>query len=345
MAIVFTDFGRGGFLPFKICVILRGLGMPAPLSTYIFKHIYLNKSTDLVEIFLVYSCADNYCMSKLYVIGDSYGAREIGYTNIDTAGPTPDYQFGEDVYWPKQLADQLGVDKLVNGSSIGTSQDFAWSFLHRWLDEITPDDYLIVILTEASRFWFLQQWPQSSRYDIAQQFTHLHGRAEVEAINLFTRHIQRPVIDLMKVENRLAWLAYQTYKNNWRKPIVVYAMEQGLDFVRPYPDLKFSKGNLSQVSIEEAGPISQKEYNAILNLMDPRYNHLCMSNHKILVDKLYQCIVNDRELDLTSGFIQNILTHQSVADPEFQQRELSTGAIRWRSLGQKEIRLKKFKFA
>jgi hypothetical protein len=284
-------------------------------------------------------------MSKLYIVGDSYGAKEVGYTNFDTSGPTPDYQYGADVYWPKKLADLLGVEELVNGSSIGTSQDFAWSFLHRWIDEITPDDYLVVILTEASRFWFLQQFPQSSRYDIAKQFPHLHGHSEVEAINQFTRHIQRPAIDLMNVENRLAWLAYQTFKNKWRKPIVVYAMEQGLDFPRPYPDLLFSTGRLEKISMDEAGETtSRKEYNDILQFMDPRYNHLCLSNHQILADKIYQSLVDGAELDLTTGFVKDILSMESVEDPEFQQQELSPGAIKWRQSGKSYLRLNKFKF-
>jgi hypothetical protein len=57
---------------------------------------------------------------------------------------------------------------------------------------------------------------------------------------------------------------------------------------------------------------------------------MCLSNHAILADKLYNQIVNNQPLDLTFGFIKNIFKN-NYADLEFADKELDLNALEHRN--------------
>lgn len=256
-------------------------------------------------------------MSTLYVIGDSFSAIEMDNEGIDRV-------------WPALVRDKLGVTNMINNSMIGASQDYTWFGLVDWRNHIKPDDYLIVTLTHPSRQWFVHDDPTLGKAEHIREKAHVHGYDPLldktaEAAAQYIEFLQRPELDILHLENRLAWLAYQSRLLGWRKPLVLLGFKQKAPYAFEYSDVRFSKGDLSDdISHPEYKiNVTPKDYNNFMLGEDPRFNHMCLSNHEILAEKIAQSFINDTELDLTDGsFKQEILNRTSVDDPDFIANEL-----------------------
>jgi hypothetical protein len=257
-------------------------------------------------------------MGKLYIVGDSFASNE-------------DTQF-IDNSWVTLLGNKLGVEEICNRGMMGSSQDFAFYSLQDWEEIITPDDYIVVALTHAARFWFFEDYPAITKPDHLEHFKNKIGPYRHSAASLYLQYIQRPELDSLHIENRIAWLSYTAEFRGWKKPLVINAIANQGDPLRFEYNLNFSKGDLTTVSFAEVRPgATYEEYIKIIERVDPRYNHLCLSNHAILADKIYNTLVNDIELDLTTGFKENILSTDKINDLEFQKQELSPYAMQRRS--------------
>ena len=270
-------------------------------------------------------------MSKLYIVGDSFSAVSMGQTS-------------DDPVWYKLLGEKLGVEKIINNSIIGAAQDFAWHSLQDWRDEITSDDYIVVILTHPARFWFKEDDPSTTKYDNIIGYEHLHDPNVITAIKYYVGYLQRPSLDTVWLENRLAWLAYNAHLCKWRKPLVITAFPQNIGIAGSYPDIRFSNGSLTdnvsnpEIKIPPAVFNSDTDFteyvkvlDSVTNGIDVRFNHLCLSNHTILAERVYQSLVNNIELDLTSGFLTEIFNNVSQADPVFIEKELDQSAIKFKT--------------
>ena len=279
-------------------------------------------------------------MSKLYIVGDSFSSVSMG-------------QQATDPVWYTLLGEKLGV-QVINNSIIGAAQDFAWYCLQDWRDVITPDDYLIVVLTHPARFWFKEDDPSTTKYDNLVGYEHLHDPGVIAAVKSYVSYLQRPSLDLVWLENRLAWLAYNAHLQGWRKPLVIKAFPQELRHSVNYPDIRFSNGSLTddvsnhEIQIPPNFTCGKDfdDYVAVLdrvnNGIDVRFNHLCLSNHTILAEKIYQTLTNDVELDLINGFKKEIFTVESAADPEFQKAELDQDAVAFKKARLKNRKLNRF---
>jgi hypothetical protein len=252
----------------------------------------------------------------LWIIGDSFSQ--------------PRKNFDTPLIWTEQVAALLSLDlgvnvELVNESNYGVSQDYCWFYLQVWLSEhrIKPQDYVIVVLTHPNRYWYIDQHPDLSNghhiLDLEDHITEDQSRA----IELYMKEIQRPRLDTIQQMSRMGWLAYARVNHKLRRPLVIRAFEFDLYEAGGYPDLNISKGNLSSVQNAEFQGNQEQATSRYFQGTDPRYNHLCLSNHKILAGKVADALKNDRELDLTEGFISDIFQDGTMDDSEFCARELN----------------------
>jgi len=253
-------------------------------------------------------------MSRLFVIGDSF-----------SASPK---KGDETKNWCRLLAERLHQETgrditLINNSLVGTSQEWCWTHLQIWLNyEMTADDYLVICLTHPSRVWFLDHMPEMTNANIID-LDRWVTKEEAKAIELYIRYIQRPMIDLMNVNNRLAYVAYQTQRRSLRKPLIIKCFDQDLDQAVEFPELLIAQGSLmSDVQYHEFDDPEAERENRFWRGIDCRYNHLCLSNHEILVQKLLDSFVSGQALDLQSGFHRALLKPGALDDIEFCQREL-----------------------
>lgn len=254
-------------------------------------------------------------MSRLFVIGDSFSA------------PPP--KGDETKNWPRLVTEKLhqhtGEDVLlINNSLVGSSQDWIWTHLQIWLNyEMTPDDYLIICLTHPSRVWFLERLPEMSNantIDLDRWVT----KEEAKAIELYIRYMQRPAIDLMNVNNRLAYVAYQVQRKGFRKPLIIKCFNQSLDQGTEFPELLIADGILMEdIQYWEFENPDAEEDMRFWRGIDARYNHMCLSNHEILSERLCSGLINQTIPDIKTGFHRGLLKDGILEDLDFCRRELN----------------------
>lgn len=252
-------------------------------------------------------------VSELYVIGDSFA-----FIKQDNINPE---------LWPVFLAQKLGYS-LSNISCAGASQDWLFNRLHQIKKHITPNDQLIITLSDCNRFWFFEKYPEISEPK-AVELGEIIGEERAKAAEYYFRYIQRDGLSINHQLSRLGLLSHLTTLYKWRNPIVLLSFQEDVPEQELFPNLIFSKGSLiHDVSDKELETNDNKTF--FVNRFDIRYNHLCLSNHKILSDKLYNLIANNQQLDLTSGFIKNILKKDFANNLDFCSTELDLSALNQR---------------
>jgi hypothetical protein len=248
---------------------------------------------------------------RLFVIGDSFsspprsGEVETMWTSLLV----------------KKLSNYVGSPTpVVNGSLHGSSQVWCWGVLQQWLEScITPDDYLIVILTDPSRYWFIEDRPDLSNSHIIDLDQYV-GSDVSNAIASYIQYIQRPSTDVIHLVDRLGLLAYYVTSQSLKRPIVIKAFDQEVLYANNFKELNWATGTLLKVQNNEFK--NRSEHRTFWRGLDARYNHLCLSNHEILSNKIFSAIINDTAVDLTTGFIEDILDKAVLSDNEFCKKEL-----------------------
>lgn len=258
-------------------------------------------------------------MSRLFVIGDSFAASPPKGDNT--------------LSWTRLIVEKLHLHygkefTLINNSLIGSSQDWMWTHLQGWLHyEMTPEDYLVICLTHPSRVWFLERMPEMTNANIIDLDKWV-SKEEAKAIELYIRYMQRPMIDLMNVNNRLAYVAYQVQRKGLKKPILIKCFDQDLDQGNEFPELKIANGSLmSDVQYHEFVNPEAEHSNNFWHGIDPRYNHMLLRNHEILAEKIVQDFINNSGVDLTTGFHKNIIAESMWDDIDFCKQELNFSVV------------------
>lgn len=219
-------------------------------------------------------------MPTLWVTGDSFSNVNLEDINENA--------------WSVNLSKQLKYS-LANESLPGCNQDWCWRVIKKYQHEITQEDQIVIALTDYSRFWFYKEHPNITNSFIVDFEERINDPSKTKAAEYYIKYIQRDDLDAQFQEHRLGWLNNLVRIKGWKKPIILQAFESGIE-TDQFPDLIFSKGCLSDISkAEEVGNIEQRG-------IDVRYNHMCISNHKILVQKIMDTITSNSILDLTHGF-------------------------------------------
>jgi hypothetical protein len=258
--------------------------------------------------------------STLYIIGDSFSVPP-------KAGDTT-------LTWPQQVAsglkEQLGHTVILeNVSLMGSAQDYCWDVLQQLLEHrIKQDDYIIIALTHPSRFWYLDRMPEMTNANIIDLDSYV-TKDEAQAIEYYIRYIQRPRLDLIHINNRMGYLAYQTLKKKLNRPVVIKCFSQDVDQAETWPEINWAKGIL----MDDVQQWEFEDIDADLEAkfwygLDGRYNHMCLSNHKILADKLVHSLLTDTAPDLTEGFVKGLIKDNALRDDDFVLKELDVGTVR-----------------
>jgi hypothetical protein len=261
---------------------------------------------------------------NLFVIGDSFSVSPASTDPVMT--------------WTRRAAQELShlhnePVSLINNSMMGVSQDWMWLTLQDWMADglITDQDYLVVTLTHASRFWYLDRDPAMSNSNIIDLDRHCSPE-ECRAIELFIKHIQRPRLDGIHLNNRMGWLSYQVLKKKLKQPLIVKGFEQLLLDFEQSSELLISQGSLFEdIQYWEFEDPAAEENNLFWNGIDCRYNHMCLDNHEILGKRVAESLFHQTPLDLTSGFHQGLLTADVLDDPDFCKQQLDAHALEYRA--------------
>jgi hypothetical protein len=124
----------------------------------------------------------------------------------------------------------------------------------------------------------------------------------------------------------MAYIAYQVLKKGLHRPLMIKGFDQDVAQSEYFSELNWAKGNLmSDLQAIEFDPpeLDNPDQSFWPGSIDARYNHLCLTNHAIMADKVVAALTNDSQLDLTSGFVAGLLKENTLDNLEFCAKELS----------------------
>jgi len=271
-------------------------------------------------------------MPTIYVFGDSFTVPNQIYSGASLHGlyasPGESWQQGQPrpktATWINLVAAALSQQHLdldlINHSQHGVAQDFCWTQINKAMPVINPDDYVIVAVTHPNRFWYIHEHPNLSNHHIIHLDQYLE-KEQAQAIKLFMQHIQRPELDTLHQTNRMKSLAYEVLKRGLRRPLMINCFATDITEVDSIEELAWAQGNLFTIQAQEYLRGEDDSANFFKGI-DCRYNHLCLSNHRILADKVVAAFTEGAVVDLDQGFYQGLLKDGVLEDLEFCQREL-----------------------
>lgn len=271
-------------------------------------------------------------MTTLYIFGDSFTVPPelvVGDSKKGLwASPGETWSSGKPKprtdTWINQVAAHLSTQHrdldLINYSQHGVAQDFCWMHINNAIDKITPEDYIIVAVTHPNRFWYIQEHPNLSNHHIIN-FQQYIEKEQAWAIQLFMQYIQRPELDTLHQTNRCKSLAYEVAKRGLRRPLMLNCFFTDITAVENIEDLMWAKGNLFNIQAHEYED-GEEESTTYFNGVDCRFNHLCLTNHNIMAQKVIAAFDSQQGPDLDQGFVTGLLKKDSLKDEDFCRREL-----------------------
>ena len=266
--------------------------------------------------------------AKLYIVGDSF-----------TQPPRK-----EDSYqpWFNRLATQMDLE-VVNCSGMGTSQDFAVQQLSGLMHLMTKDDKILWLLTHAARFWFFDNRPRLTNANIINIDDEMTKDEEL-AVRHFMMQIQRPPLDLLWQDTRLGWLSAQAKQLGMQAPQILQGFPRVVPQDRKTFDIFFSHEKLDNLRISKGDLLNHVEApemkgfkmeegyeSKVWQGYDCRYNHLCKSNHDILLERMLTAFRKDQPVDLlTPGWVIDVIDEETIKDPDFINKELDPWSVQER---------------
>jgi hypothetical protein len=259
---------------------------------------------------------------KLWIFGDSFAAMHIN---------------SPERIWQRQLGRQMSersgkpVELRVHGLP-GSSQDWALQQFVLNADAISEHDRVIFIATTPSRYWYFQDRPALSNWNILD-FDEACTEEQARAVELHIKHIQRLELDILQCASRMGLLAYEAHRRGLPPIMILPVVEMLAGDAEDYPDLIWGIGNLSRIQFDEyANPTEALRRNeqgipGYFLGVDCRYGHLCLRNHDILAEKLLEGLESNTRPDLNKGFHRHFITPEWHKDQALIDSELNLDLV------------------
>lgn len=254
--------------------------------------------------------------------------------------------------WPQVTVDLLSVQtscswEIQNLAWIGSSLEFSYHQMRTSLGSWKSGDMVVFLATDPSRCWFIQDRPDMSNvftWDLDEQ---VKDREKIDAIAAYFRHVHRPELGQLKITTIIESIAYWSLRHPTVSFLVIPCFPMSLigqtlgsiiEKNQPdpwhYPNLAKTNGNLLYVQQNEFCLDENAPYMAVKNWKgwDLRYNHLTLSNHRILAKKISKFYSDNIPVDLTTGFNRELFSYAclddiDLIDPVFREKELCPETI------------------
>tara|TARA_B100000497_G_C7627888_1_gene377302 strand:+ start:366 stop:1229 length:864 start_codon:yes stop_codon:yes gene_type:complete len=273
-------------------------------------------------------------MGKLWIFGDSFTNAPLEKRML-----VNDLVFIEEtkkdfsMTWQSLLCQKLGLSEICNHGMPGIGLDYIqWRYVQERTDIDKENDVIIIGHTMPARRWFIQKSPELSNFinfiktdstlnvEYLKKMTARHDPEtrqksfyQAEAARQYVINIADPVMEELYGVSVLAYFNMQQHEGYQIINIPIYENSE----VTKWNNNFNSIGNLNSVSANEWQSEKRDEqslWTAFMDICggaDGRVNHLIMDNHTILADKLFKTITENETLDLTTGFISNIVNATS----------------------------------
>lgn len=240
-------------------------------------------------------------MSKLWIFGDSYS---IPLDYLDSTDAIKACVDGT-IYttnWIEEVAKGLPVTDLKVFSNFGISNEWIFKNAMEQSNNFSPDDYVIIQLTNSNRHWFFPDDPTSS--NIAQSVSDSnHSKEKRKAIEGYLKYLQNDQMDYLIYSSIIYSFMYVKLALPGIKML----------FLPGWGTAPGSIGNLTNnVCDAEFDCFNTQELFYSKTGYDPRLNHMTINNHYVLANKVVESFTNQTPIDLTTGFEANIYTKDNV---------------------------------
>lgn len=228
-------------------------------------------------------------MAKLYIFGDSFGAQ---HDSIKDG-------------WAYNLGLRLDVDSMENLAWPGIANESIQYSIITKLDEITSDDYLVVITTAQQRRWFFNDSPELSNASQIANIDKILDKRQLAAVDNYFVYLSHNLANRLLLKSFVGWLHWIAHSRNLNM-LIVPAFECDHNEITTYE----VKGTLVEVSEKECLPPCNENWLKFMkknNGKDPRLAHLSNENHIILAEKMYNSFTKNEVLDLENGFNKHFL--------------------------------------
>jgi len=274
---------------------------------------------------LIYTAMTQRTVKRLWVFADSFGVCDPKKDNPRV--------------WSRQLAKRISLMlnepiELFNYSLIGCSQDWTVNSFMSFQDQILPDDFVVIVMTSASRYWYFDDMPTLTNWNIIDLDQHV-GKERARSVELYLKHIQRPALDHLQSVCRLSLIAYYAQIKGLRNPLIVKAFDDKFNPCDTWSNLDWAKGFLSAIQFAEYADqevvvdLYNQTGSGYFKGYDCRYNHMCLSNHDILSELLAEQLVNKKVADISTGFKTQLIDKNWYKNEDFMLDELNPTALKY----------------
>jgi hypothetical protein len=240
-------------------------------------------------------------MSKLWIFGDSYSVpRDYAETDLGIKAGVD-----RNIYttnWIQEVEKKLNVDDLKIYSNFGVSNEWIFKNVMEQSNNFSPDDYVIIQLTNGNRHWWFPEHPAES--NLPQLVSHPDwSKDKRKAIELHLKYLQNDQMDNLIYSATIYSFLY----------IKLALPGIQLLFLPGWGAAPETIGNLTNNVCDaefDDNDTQQKFYSK--TGFDCRLNHMSINNHYVLADKIYDYFSNHIPVDLTTGFETNIYTKTNI---------------------------------
>lgn len=234
----------------------------------------------------------------LWIFGDSFACEQ---------NPNYNYQNSSKWTWYKQL--QHLLPNCTTGqlrSQFGVSNEWLFSMLRHDHTMIQPNDYVVLVTTEAGRRWFFKNLPHQANIRNAT-ITQLLDKSQHKAVKSYITHLtDNPILDECYHETLIGWAAHLSAVCNF-KLCVIPAFET--------TPLHSAFGSLNGVCNGEFVDHKLRDYFYSVSLWDDRrICHMTKSNHTVLAQKIADHYATGEIINLDDGFVKHIYKTKDDAD-------------------------------
>jgi len=223
--------------------------------------------------------------------------------------------------WIQNVATTLN-QKVISCVKTRSSLEYTYYRFNQKESDIKENDIIIMSLNTLEKRWFFED----PILDPGEPGT----EKKTKAIKNYYRYLWfLEEITEVYFTNFLYHLDYFALKKNVHI-IVLPNFIDADNIVRKYQkelkNLHFPIGKFGDLSKEEWKTEFLNKYGpGWFAKNDVRVNHAIKSNHIIMKDKVIDNILYKKPIDLTQGFIINILDDKVIQDPDFIKNELFDG--------------------
>lgn len=227
--------------------------------------------------------------SSIWFFGDSYSVSPTSQNVLERC-------WSYDDTWTGLISKKLNLQPFYR-SMHGVANEWIFSQVMKEVPNFKSGDVIIVQTTSSNRKWFFKDRPDLGNF--TNIITEDLKKEQIKAIEAYIMHLYHEEQDDAFYTAFLYSyiLMSNAYKNNNLKMILLPGFHGCPGVVG---DLTTDVCDKEFINIEARNRFYEK------HKWDPRINHMSQENHHVLADKLYNNIVNDEAINLTTDFITNI---------------------------------------